>query len=353
MRQFIFWQAGKAALVCAAMALIAAPCRAADDGAEKIITKSFAVEPGGSVTVTADQGDIEVVTGKQNAVEVVVEREVKGMSESQAGKIRKKQKVTATLEGNTVYVDARFGKVPQEVALAKREPGLTVRIRISVPKRFDAHLETYAGTIEATGLQGAVEAKTSGGDMTFTHIHGAVNGQSSGGNIRVTGGTDKLQVRTSGGAIVIKDYNGPGALADSSGGDISVTGCTGALAVKTSGGNISLENFTGPQASADTGGGTVTLELASALLADSFFRTSGGNITARLADGVAADLLATTDGGTIMTAIPVSATIKGRVQENKLEGKISGGGPKLVLKTSGELNIEILEEIGFEGFNGR
>lgn len=339
----MFHKAGKAALVCAAMALMAAAGRAADNSAEKIITKSFTVEPGGSVTVGADQGDIELVVGKQNLVEVVVDREVKGLSESRAAKILKKHKVTATLEGNAVYVDARFGKAPQDEVLAKTEPGLTVHIRISVPKRFDAQLETSAGTIQATGLQGSVEAKTSGGDMAFTNIHGLVNGQSSGGNIRVAGGTDKLDVRTSGGTIVIKDYRGPAASADSLGGDISVAGCTGALAVKTSGGNISVENFSGPQLNADTGGGAIALELASALLADSFVRTSGGNITARLADGVAVNLLATTDGGTITTEIPVSATTRGRVQENKLEGKINGGGPKLVLKTGGG-NIEILKK---------
>jgi DUF4097 and DUF4098 domain-containing protein YvlB len=268
---------------------------------------------------------------------------VKCLSESQAAKILKKHKVKATLEGNTVYVEARFGKAPTEEALVKREPGLTVHIRLSVPRRFDAQLETEGGTIEATGLQGSVEAKTSGGDLGFTNIHGLVNGQTSGGNIRVLGGADKLEVRTSGGTIVIKDYHGPTASADTSGGDISVAGCTGALAVKTSGGNISVENFSGPQVSADTGGGTIVVELSSALLADSFIRTSGGNVTARLADGVAVNLLATTDGGTVMTEIPVSATTKGKVQENKLEGKINGGGPKLVLKTSGG-NIEILKK---------
>jgi len=334
---------GKTALVCAAMALMATHGRAADNGAEKIISKSFTVEPGGSVTVAADQGDIELIVGKQNAVEVAVEREVKGVSESQAAKILKKHKVTATLEGNTVYVEARFGKAPDDIALAKREPGLTVHIRISVPRKFDANLETEGGTIEATGLEGSVEAKTSGGDLCFTNIHGLVNGQTSGGNVRILGGADKLEVRTSGGTIVIKDYHGPAASADTSGGDISVAGCTGALAVKTSGGNISVENFSGPQLNADTGGGTIALDLASALLADSFIRTSGGNITARMADGVAANLLAATDGGMITTEIPVSATAKGKVQENKLEGKINGGGPKLVLKTSGG-NIEILKK---------
>ena len=339
MRQNIFRKAGVAGLVCAAISLLAgAPCRADDEDTQKVITKSFAAEPGGSVSVITDQGDIELVTGSQDAAEVRVERTVAGATDSQAASILKKNKVTASLEGKTLYVEVRSTKVsPAKLA------ELSVHIRVTVPRRFEAQLETEGGTIEATGLQGGVEAKTSAGDMAFAHIHGPVSGQSAGGNIRVTGGTGKLQVHTSGGTISIKDYTGPGAQADSLGGDIEVTGCTGPLTAKTSGGNITVENFTGPQAGADSGGGTIALDLASALLADSFFRTTGGNITVKMTDNVAVNLLAMTDGGTITTAVPVSATTKGRIQEGKLEGTINGGGPKLMLKTGGG-NIEILKK---------
>ena len=322
--------------------LLATSSRAADESAEKIIAKSFPVEPGGSVSVTADQGDIELVTGKQNVVEIVVERTVTGVSESQATKILKKHKVTASLEGSTVYVETKIGKDVDEDTLKKKTPELAVHIRVTVPKRFDARLDTTGGNITATGLEGGVEAKTAGGDLSFTHIHGAVNGNSAGGNISVMGGTDKIQVRTGGGNVTIQDYHGPGAKVDSAGGNITVSGCTGALGAKTSGGNINVEKFTGPQLYADTAGGTVSAELGSALLADSYVRTAGGSITVKLADVVAANLNATTDGGTITTAVAVSE-VKGRLQEGKLEGQINGGGPKLVIKTGGG-NIEILKQ---------
>jgi DUF4097 and DUF4098 domain-containing protein YvlB len=326
---------------CAMVALVM-PSRAADESADKVITKSFAVAPGGSVSVTADQGDIELVTGKQNVVEVVVERTVTGVSESKATKILKKHKVTASLEGSTVYVETKIGKDVDEDTLKKKTPELAVHIRVTVPKRFDTRLDTAGGNITATGLEGGVEAKTAGGDLSFTRIHGPVNGNSAGGNISDTGGTDKLQLRTGGGNISIQDFHGPGAQVDSAGGNITVSGCTGSMAAKTSGGNISVEKFTGPQLYADTAGGTVLAELGSALLADCYVRTAGGNITLKLADAVAANLNATTEGGTITTAVAVSEA-KGRLQEGKLEGQINGGGPKLVLKTGGG-NIEILKQ---------
>ena len=327
--------------LCVLLLLIATTGRGADESAEKVITKSLTVEPGGSVSVTADQGDIELVTGKQNVAEVRVERKVTGVSESRAAKILKKHKVTASLEGSTVYVETKIGKDVDEDTLKKKTQELAVHIRVTVPKRFDARLETAGGNIAATGLEGGVEAKTSGGDLSFIHIHGPVNGNSSGGNISVTGGTDKLQVRTAGGNIALQDYHGTGAQLDSAGGNITVAVCAGPLGAKTSGGNISVEKFTGPQIYADTAGGAVTAELGSALLTDSYVRTAGGNVNVKLADVVAANLNASTEGGVITTAVPVS-DVKGRMQEGKLEGKINGGGPKLVLKTGGG-NIEILK----------
>src|ERR1700722_4774625 len=306
------------ALLYLAVLLGAAPGRAADESAEKIITKSFPVEPGGSVSVTADQGDIELVTGKQNAVEVRVERKVTGVSESRAAKILKKHKVTASLEGSTVYVETKIGKDVDEDTLKKKTQELAVHIRVTVPKRFDARLETAGGNISATGLEGAVEAKTSGGDLAFTHIHGAVNGNTAGGNISAAGGRGKMQLRTSGGNIAVQDYHGPGAKVDSAGGNISVSGCTGSLGAKTSGGNISVEKFTGPQLYADTAGGAVSVELGSALLTDSYVRTAGGDVKVKLADAVAVNLNATTQAGVITTAVPVSA-VTGRRQGGRVE----------------------------------
>ncbi len=338
------WHMKAAGILCSATILFAAASiRAADESADKVITKSFTVEPGGTVTVKADQGDIELVTGKQNEVSIVVERAVKGASEGETAKVLKHHKVTATAEGNSIYVDTKTARNFRDETLKVKEAGLTVHIKVTVPKRFDARLDTDGGNIQATGLEGAVEAKGGGGDMAFTFIHGAVNGQSSGGNISVTGGTDKLQVRTSGGNIVVKDFKGTGTQLDTMGGDITVLGCTAPLGAKTSGGNIRVEKFAGPQLYADTAGGAIDAELGGALLTDSYLRTAGGNITMKVADEVAAYLNATTGGGTITTEVTVATTTKGRIQEDKLEGQINGGGPKLMVKTGGG-NIAILKQ---------
>lgn len=311
-------------------------CLAADDSAEKTISRSFAVEPGGEISIDADRGDITISTGSQNNVEVIVEREVRGVSERKETSVLKSHKVAIVQDGNNVRVQAALAK-------SRSQPNLSVRFRVTVPKRFNASLNTAGGSIQVSDLHGNVDARTSGGDLKFSKIEGPIDAHTSGGNVTAAGCTDKLQVQTSGGNIAIKDFSGPSATADTSGGSVNVITCSGAVQIKTSGGDITVDKFSGPSVFADTSGGAMTFNVEKQPAADCWFRTGGGNITVRLPENIAMNVIASTDGGEVNTAIPVNATVQGRVKEGRLEGKINGGGPKLALKTSGG-DIHILKQ---------
>ncbi|MDB6020557.1 MAG: hypothetical protein JWQ04_414 [Pedosphaera sp.] len=305
----------------------------AEEGAEKTITKSFAAAPGGALKVDLDGGDIQVLTGDQNTVEVVVERQVTGGTEKQAASLLKSHKVTFTQDGKEVRVEA--SKTKKRGFSFRSKPNLSVRVRVTVPRRFNVSLNTDGGTIQVSDLQGTVDARSSGGDLSFTKIEGAVAGHTSGGNVKAAGCTDKLEVQTSGGNILLRDYSGTSATADTSGGNVDVHSCAGKLQVKTSGGNIVIDGFSGPGVYADTSGGAITFGLDQQPEGDCWLHTSGGNITVRLPENIAMNLIAATDGGNVTTAIPVAATVQGKLQEGKLEGKMNGGGPVLSLRTSG------------------
>ena len=64
---------------------------------------------------------------------------------------------------------------------------------------------------------------------------------------------------------------------------------------------------------------------------DSKVKTSGGSITAYLAEDVAVTLSAKTSGGRVSSEFVVD----GKTTKRSIEGDINGGGPDLVLKTSG------------------
>ncbi len=84
---------------------------------------------------------------------------------------------------------------------------------------------------------------------------------------------------------------------------------------------------------ASTSGGSISARLSRQPRSDSKLSTSGGGITIHVAPNVALDIDAHTSGGDVASDVPV--TLLGRQNDSSLNGKLNGGGPKLVLRSSG------------------
>ncbi len=138
-----------------------------------------------------------------------------------------------------------------------------------------------------------------------------------------------VDLDTSGGSIEIENLTGK-VDAHTSGGSISVEDVEGDVNIKTSGGSLDLDNIIG-KINAKTSGGSIKLKLPTNPTEDSKVKTSGGSITAYLAKDVAVNLSAKTSGGRVSSEFAVNGTTKKR----SIVGTINGGGPELVLKTSG------------------
>ena len=80
-------------------------------------------------------------------------------------------------------------------------------------------------------------------------------------------------------------------------------------------------------------GGSIQAHLTQRPGGESTLKTSGGGITLTVASNVAIDLDAHTSGGDIETDVPV--TLLGKQSDSTLNGKLNGGGPRVVLRTSG------------------
>lgn len=146
---------------------------------------------------------------------------------------------------------------------------------VRVPERYNVDLKTSGGSIELSSLNGRVEAYTSGGSIKLGQIKGDVDVKTSGGSIRVDGVAGTINAHTSGGSIKAIISEQP--------------------------------------------------------IGDSRLTTSGGSVSAQLLGSIAVDLTASTSGGRVHSEFEVNGTVK----KTKIEGEINGGGPKLILKTSG------------------
>lgn len=138
-----------------------------------------------------------------------------------------------------------------------------------------------------------------------------------------------VKLNTSGGSLSIEDIVGE-LKASTSGGSINVGNIDGDVKLRTSGGSINTDSISG-NIDAHTSGGSINVRIDKQLTKDAKLTTSGGSITAYLIPDIQLDIYASTSGGQVISDFEID----GRVKKMSVKGSINGGGPKLILKTSG------------------
>lgn len=294
--------------------------------AQNRVTRSVPAQPGGRLLLRAELGQIRVVPGASN--EVNVEVTFRGSaSESEFQEMLNDFTLDAGENNGTVRVEGRFtGGWESRSFLGALFGGGNyhfcrdgrclkyrwlqgIEYRVSVPRQFDAELETSGGSIAVDDLSGRVGVRTSGGSIEIGRIGGPVDARTSGGSIRVRGAQGRALLRTSGGSIGLEQVAGD-VDAETSGGSIEVTRASGSVRVHTSGGSIRVGEPTG---SVDAS-------------------TSGGGIVVRVPGDRGFVIDASTSGGGVSTDFNVP---RDPHERNRLRAEVNGGGPTIRLRTSG------------------
>ena len=301
--------------------------------AEQDLTeKTFEAKPGGTLEMHVDRGSIKILTGDGEKVDIKVVRELKRGSKEEARRAYEEHKIEMTQNGDTVLIRS------EQPGFLKglKNRNLQVDYTISVPAKFNLDLKTSGGNIDVAELEGTIEVHTSGGNITTAAIDGPVDARTTGGNIDVTG-AKSAELHTSGGNIKIGNVDGK-VVARTSGGNITTQNISGAADVSTSGGHINIKNAKGA-VKAKTSGGDIKAEIADAITGNSSLKTTGGNIDLVIVEKSAANLTAKTTGG------QVRSDIEGEFnkQRTQLVAKLNGGGPELLLETTGG-NVRISQK---------
>lgn len=264
--------------------------------------RQFTVQEGGEIIVEADAGTVKIESWDKNEVSVVVE--IEG-SDSRA----EKYKVDFTQEGNTITVT---GKVRDKSFFKWHVGNLEAYYTIYTPKKFNTSVKTSGGNVDSKNLIGKADYYTSGGNINVQKLEGGVVLSTSGGNIDASDINGELDAETSGGNVVLENIVG-NVEGHTSGGDVEFIGVDGRVKGGTSGGNVTVK-MTGANKGIDV-------------------ETSGGDIEIFVKDGTGADVDAETSGGSVDCDFPV--TVRGKVRESELHGKINGGGELIRASTSG------------------
>jgi hypothetical protein len=272
------------------------------DQNNKRFEKQFTVSEGGELIVEADAGTIKIDSWNKNEVSVVVE--VEG-TDSRA----EKYQVEFKQEGNIISV---IGKVRDKSFLKWHVGNLEVYYTIQVPKKFNTTVNTSGGNVDASDLIGKVDYETSGGSISVGKIEGETIVSTSGGNLDVRDVIGNVDAETSGGNVMCENIVG------------NVNG-------HTSGGNVEIHSVDG-RVKAGTSGGSIVIRVSGenkGIEAE----TSGGDIDLFVKESFKADIDAETSGGSVDCDLPV--TVRGKVKDSELHGKMNGGGNHVRLGTSG------------------
>ncbi len=286
-------------------------CMEALADTEDVLTRSFEVGEGGTLTMDVQGASIKVNTGKGNAVKVEVIRTARTANESKAKKIFDDYEIEFNHSGKDVTIEAEYHGGSR--IFSGMGKNLKVRFIVTVPQTYNLDVETSGGSISVDEIAGDVKAKTSGGSLKFARVKGPLWARTSGGSINVEGCEGNADVETSGGSIRIGKVHGE-VNAITSGGSIKVKEVMGTINAGTSGGSVSASISKQPEG-------------------DCRLTTSGGSVTVRLAEDIKVDVDAKTSGGKVSTGFPL--TIRGTVGKRHLKAEINGGGPELYLRTSG------------------
>jgi hypothetical protein len=294
----------------AALAVAAIPANAA---VERVVEKTFSVQPGGNLHVGTIGGLIRVQSAAVSAVTVVAKEHIRADSDAEADGLLKKLTLTIEQSGNDVSAVADYEKSP--MGFHWNWPPVRVDFIVTVPAAYHADLKTSGGDITVSDLDGRVRARTSGGDISLGKISGEIDCETSGGNVSLGEGRSAIRLGTSGGSISVGRAAGPADLR-TSGGDVRIDSAEGTLDARTSGGDVRAV-FIG------------------ALKGDCVLETSGGRVKAVVDAAAAFRLDASTSGGSVDAKGLAIALDGGRHHRSSLAGDVNGGGPLLRMRSSG------------------
>jgi hypothetical protein len=227
--------------------------------------QKFRLETAGNVTLKGDPG---------SAVNYTLKLRVEARDEHEAELIFRQLALHAGMQNGWAFLmvtpPGRITEAPE--------------LSMSVPRGLAlTRIETRGGSLQASNLQGDLEAHALGGRIAVDSIHGRAEIRTGGGDIQV--GTVGGAVRCYSGGGVIRVQNGGECWLETAGGEIFLHQADGPVHASTAGGNIRVERAAGT-VFAKTAGGLIEVQQADGLVTA---ESSGGAIQVSAADGVRCD----------------------------------------------------------------
>jgi DUF4097 and DUF4098 domain-containing protein YvlB len=259
-----------------------------------VVEKSFSVDGRPHIELKNVDGRTRISGGTETGVRVRAVKEVRRVSNAEEARLAA-ERVEIMMEqiGNRIILEARY---PNRHFSFGREPSVLVHFEVYLPRAADVTAKNVDGPMDVDNLEGNLELGTVDGNLKATRCAGRIEAQSVDGDVLLDEVTGDVNAQTVDG-------------------DLTIDGTLEVLAAKSTDGSIQARVQPGSRVSREWS-----------------IRTVDGSITLGVPEGLAADLEINTSDGHIKVDHPLTAG--GRVSDQRLEGKLYGGGQPLRLRAS-------------------
>src|SRR5258708_3736337 len=136
-----------------AAGLLAVAPFAAHAKIERLVEKTFTVQPGGSLRLDTQGGEIRVSPVADNVVKITARERIRASTDAEADDILKNLSLDFTQTGNDVSASAKYERESIGFHFGSWPP-VSVDFIVTVPASFSADLHTSGGGITVGDLAG-------------------------------------------------------------------------------------------------------------------------------------------------------------------------------------------------------
>lgn len=195
-------------------------------------TMEQAFPAGGSLRVASDRGDIQVVTGADDKLRVLVNKVVVADSQARAESDAANLRPTISVADNVVTINAntRSG---------------AMNLEIQMPRKAAVDLMTLRGDVRVSGREGDVKAHTSRGDVTVEDVTGNATIHMRRGDLRISKVSGDASAEGRGDEIFIADVGGSALLQGEYGGPVTFSNVGKGMQFKSARTNVETGKLDG------------------------------------------------------------------------------------------------------------
>lgn len=323
-----------------------------------------------TLSVNDDAGDVSIVGGDVEAVEVQILKTGYGSNDARAEEALKNIKYDIKQNGNTITITYKLsGRQTREVN--------TIDLIITVPTETLVEVDNGFGVVDISDLKGNVDISGDFGDVTVKNIDGALSVENSSGEIRVSNvdaGSENVRIEADFGKITLEKVNAKDVNINSSSGAITLNNvrATGDFFSKSDFGSVTFENGSAASVTIESSSGKVDItkvnirgalaitndfgdiELNQVIAGSYDLDSNSGGITI---DGAKGSLKAQTDFGTINIKNAENVTVdlksnsggidfSGSLGEGPHAMQSDFGGITLAIPADSQLNVDLNTDLG-------